>query len=229
METLQGRVKASSLPENEKVVALRQQQAEFGQGIPECGADALRFGLCAYTQQGRDINMDVQRVVAYRHFCNKIWNAFRFALPKVQGVAGPAPDVRPAGLWNRWILSRLAHAVQLADDGFRRYDFPTVTTAIHGFWLRDFCDVYLEQIKSVLSEQSPPNDGLAAETQRTLATALDTALRLTSPFMPFLTEELWHRLHLVTQQPLPADSIGLAAYPPPAAWAAHLDPELQTQ
>ncbi len=56
------------------------QKADYPNGIPECGTDAMRFALCAYTAQGRDINLDVKRVVGYRHFCNKIWNALKFSL-----------------------------------------------------------------------------------------------------------------------------------------------------
>lgn len=56
------------------------QKSDYPEGIPECGADAMRFALCAYTAQGRDINLDVKRVVGYRYFCNKIWNAMKFSL-----------------------------------------------------------------------------------------------------------------------------------------------------
>lgn len=56
------------------------QKADYPEGIPECGTDAMRFALCVYTAQGRDINLDVKRVVGYRHFCNKIWNAMKFSL-----------------------------------------------------------------------------------------------------------------------------------------------------
>ena len=59
----------------------------FPDGIPECGADALRFGLLAYTAQGRDVNLDVARVVGYKHFCNKLWNAVRFALTNFSAVS----------------------------------------------------------------------------------------------------------------------------------------------
>lgn len=59
---------------------LHFQKADYPDGIPECGTDAMRFALCAYTAQGRDINLDVKRVVGYRHFCNKIWNALKFSL-----------------------------------------------------------------------------------------------------------------------------------------------------
>lgn len=60
--------------------AIKGQELDFPDGIPECGADALRFGLLAYTAQGRDVNLDINRVVGYRHFCNKLWNATKFAM-----------------------------------------------------------------------------------------------------------------------------------------------------
>merc|ERR1719361_3174452 len=56
------------------------QRRDYPNGIPECGTDALRFALCAYTSQGRDINLDILRVQGYRFFCNKLWNATKFAI-----------------------------------------------------------------------------------------------------------------------------------------------------
>lgn len=70
----------SNLDPKELKHAVEGQKRDYPQGIPECGTDALRFALCAYTTQGRDINLDIQRVQGYRFFCNKLWNASRFAL-----------------------------------------------------------------------------------------------------------------------------------------------------
>ena len=72
------------------------QKADYPEGIPECGTDAMRFALCVYTAQGRDINLDVKRVVGYRHFCNKIWNAMKFSLNGLgEGfIPNPTDEVR---------------------------------------------------------------------------------------------------------------------------------------
>ncbi|CAM9325629.1 unnamed protein product, partial [Lampetra planeri] len=178
--------------------AIEGQKADFPNGIPECGTDALRFALCAYTAQGRDINLDVNRILGYRHFCNKMWNATRFCL-KVLG-----PDFRPAataavpdgaGEMERWVLSRLSAAVSACDAAFRSYDFPAITTAIYSFWLYELCDVYLA-----------------------LYSCLDGGLRLAAPLMPFLTEELYQRL---PRRPVPA----VAARPPPVSIAVSPYPE----
>ena len=72
--------------------ASKLNSQEYPQGIPECGSDALRFGLLAHTGQGRDVNLDVQRVVGYSRFCNKLWNATRFAFLYIIGDAAPGAE-----------------------------------------------------------------------------------------------------------------------------------------
>lgn len=80
LDKLQSQLAAYNLDAKELVKAMDGQKEDYPQGIPECGTDALRFALCAYTAQGRDINLDVLRIQGYRHFCNKLWNATRFAM-----------------------------------------------------------------------------------------------------------------------------------------------------
>uniref|UniRef100_A0A452E701 Valine--tRNA ligase n=1 Tax=Capra hircus TaxID=9925 RepID=A0A452E701_CAPHI len=209
----------SNLDPSEVEKAKEGQKADFPTGIPECGTDALRFGLCAYTSQGRDINLDVNRILGYRHFCNKLWNATKFALRGLGKGFVPSPTSEPGGhesLVDRWIRSRLTEAVRLSNQGFQAYDFPAVTTAQYSFWLYELCDVYLECLKPVLNGV----DLVAAECARqTLYTCLDVGLRLLSPFMPFVTEELFQRLPRRTPQAPP--SLCVTAYPEPSeVWAA---------
>lgn len=179
----------------------------------------MRFGLLAYTAQGRDVNLDILRIVGYRQFCNKIWNAFRFATTYLQ-------DFVPLLGMNRqilhsihvskrdlFILSRLNATTNEVNRSLETYAFANATTALHSFLLYDFCDVYLELVKPVFSNTADENHyDKKRVTQATLYTVLEQYLRLLHPFMPFITEELWQRLPMrdqLTDEP----SIMLAAYP----------------
>uniref|UniRef100_A0A674BQJ9 valine--tRNA ligase n=1 Tax=Salmo trutta TaxID=8032 RepID=A0A674BQJ9_SALTR len=164
----------SNLDPVEVEKAKQGQKSDYPTGIPECGTDALRFALCAYTSQGRDINMDVNRILGYRHFCNKLWNAVKFAMRTLGDNFVPSEK---ESVSDRWILSRLCSAVGQCNAGFQAYDFPAITTAIYNFWLYELCDVYL-----------------AVVCRQTLFTCLETGLRLLAPIMPFVGEELYQRL-----------------------------------
>ncbi|XP_069738657.1 valine--tRNA ligase-like [Phaenicophaeus curvirostris] len=234
LEGLHEQLEKSNLDPSELERAREGQKRDFPHGIPECGTDALRFALCAYTAQGRDINLDVGRVLGYRHFCNKIWNGARFVLralgPGFQPP--PAPQVPVgAGLAERWVLSRLAAAVGSCGAALEDFDFPGATSAAHGFWLYELCDVFLECVKPVLSraeaaeggpggvpgaeeeeeEGSGGDVGSAGAARETLFVCLDAGLRLLAPFMPFVTEELWQRLP--PRAPPAPPSIHLCPYP----------------
>ncbi|GFR43813.1 hypothetical protein Agub_g4939 [Astrephomene gubernaculifera] len=199
------------------------QQADFPDGIEECGTDALRFALVAYTAQARDINLDIKRVVAYRHWCNKLWNAIKFAMmnlppgfepPRQQLVAADCP---PAC---RWILSRLNNAIGVIVQAMEAYDFSTATQRVYALWQNELCDVFIEVMKPVMAfDDSKPELAAAKRlTRETLWTCLDAGLRLLHPFMPFVTEELWQRLPRHPDMASYA-SIMLTPYPAPsAAW-----------
>jgi len=233
LEQLHEKLRNGNLPAKEVKKAIKAQKDDYPDGIPECGADALRFGLLAYTLQGRDVNLDINRVVGYRQFCNKLWNATRFALSHLSAdkyththhVADMAAHLASSEAallpHDRWILSRLNAATTQANDAMKAYQFATVCSTLHHFWLHELCDVYLELIKPVLYESTD------AEAQRmarwTLYVCLDFGLRLLHPMMPYVTEELWQHLpgrgmpH--GDVPDPA-SIMLAPYPrPQPAWA----------
>ncbi|XP_049587384.1 valine--tRNA ligase isoform X2 [Syngnathus scovelli] len=213
LEGLHTQLTHSNLDPVEVERAKQGQKSDYPNGIPECGTDALRFALCAYTSQGRDINLDVNRILGYRHFCNKLWNAVKFAVKTLGDNFVPLEKAQLHGeeiIPDRWILSRLSAAVALCDASFKVYDFPAVTTAIYNFWLYELCDVYLECVKPVLGEEG--DERRAGACRQTLYTCLDVGLRLLSPIMPFVTEELYQRLPR-RQPQLDAPSISVTPYP----------------
>lgn len=201
------------------------QKTDFPEGIDECGADALRFALVAYTSQARDINLDIKRVVAYRHWCNKLWNAIRFAMmnlpPGFKPLAPEEIQVSTLPPASQWILSRLSNATQAITKALDDYLFHEATQRLYAFWQYDLCDVFIELMKPVMALDEAATPGAAAlkaATRASLWTCLDWGLRLLHPFMPFVTEELWQRLPKTAEQSSIA-SIMLAPYPAPiASW-----------
>lgn len=217
LEDLHKKLYEGNLPEKEIKKAVDGQKRDFPDGIPQCGADALRFGLLAYTAQGRNVNLDINRVVGYRHFCNKVWNATRF------GLTYFGEDFRSSGhlkegvelAWeDKWILSRLSGAAEKANDAFKNYEFASVTTACYSFFYYDLCDVYLELLKprfygEAATDEVKQDRAIARDV---LYTCLDRSLRLMHPLLPYLTEELYQRL---PPSPAKYDSITVAPYPTP--------------
>ncbi|XP_073956319.1 valyl-tRNA synthetase isoform X2 [Choristoneura fumiferana] len=209
LEQLHLQLLDSNLDPKEVEKAKAGQKQDYPNGIPECGTDALRFALCAMTQ-GRDLNLDVARVQGYRFFCNKLWNTCKFALmyfPKDAAFEVFNPSL-PSSLapLDRWMLSRVALATSRVNAGFAAYDFPAATTHCYNLWLYDLCDVYLEYLKPVFTSGS---DSAKQAAWRTLYTTLEYGLKLLSPFMPFLTEDLFQRL----PRSGGCESICVASYP----------------
>lgn len=188
----------SNLDPKEVEKAKAGQKQDYPNGIPECGTDALRFGLCAYTAQGRDINLDVSRINGYRNFCNKLWNATKFAMMNLGKEFKPYQSLKilqekvpSLNVVDRWMLSQLSSAVKECNAAFEEFNFPRATTALYNLWWYQICDVYLECLKPTMYG----SDEVAKELSRNvLYTALHTGLLLISPFMPFLSEELFQRL-----------------------------------
>lgn len=210
LEKLHEQLLNSNLDPKELEKAKQGQKQDYPNGIPECGSDALRFGLCAMTQ-GRDLNLDILRVQGYRFFCNKLWNATKFALmyfPENVTYESHTPSL-PSNLSSidRWMLSRLSYAVQKMNVAFENYDFPAATTAVYNLWLYELCDVYLEYLKPVLAFGDEEQREAA---RRTVYTMLEFGLKLLSPFMPFITEELFQRLPRRNKE---VPSICVASYP----------------
>ncbi|OAD79556.1 hypothetical protein PHYBLDRAFT_105744 [Phycomyces blakesleeanus NRRL 1555(-)] len=206
-----------NLDPKEVATAKAGQKADFPKGIPECGTDALRFALCAYTTGGRDINLDILRVEGYRKFCNKLWNATRFALMKLGDDFVPTADTTLTGyesLTDKWILHKLNNAAIETNKALAERSFKNATDAVYQFWLYDLCDVYIEVIKPICDADTTGNPAAAnakLAAQNTLYTCLEAGLKLMHPFTPFVTEELYQRL--VRRSGDKVKSITKASYP----------------
>ena len=155
------------------------------------GADATRFTLARGASPGSDVPVSEEWVTGSRNFCNKLWNATRFALLNGATVPGAAPD--PAGLPTaaRWILSRLATVTAEVDDLFERYEFGKLCDTLYHFAWDEVCDWYLELAKP---ELSGPDERAAQRTREVLGYVLDRLLKLLHPVIPFVTDELWTAL-----------------------------------
>ena len=220
LRALQDRLDGGNLPAKEVARAKKNNAQEFPDGIPECGSDALRFGLLAYTVQGRDINLDVKRVVGYRMFCNKLWNATKFALQFVADFSPTATlldDLMASSKMatrDNFLISRLMKGTKAVNDCFTDYKFGDAQQAAYSLWMDDLCDVYLELIKPVVYDKSEANGDNRWAAQATLWICLETGLRILHPMMPFVTEELWQRLPgRGTLGESESETIMLAPYP----------------
>ncbi len=155
--------------------------------IERFGADATRFTLARGANPGADVPVSEEWTQGSRNFCNKLWNATRFALMNGARADGPLPPAERLSTVDRWILSRLQHVVQEVDEQFERYEFAKICDTLYHFAWDDVCDWYLELTKPVI--------GADQNTQRVLGHVLDQVLRLLHPIIPFVTEELWLALN----------------------------------
>ncbi len=166
---------------------------EFPHGIQAYGTDALRFTFAALATTGRDIRFDLGRVEGYRNFCNKLWNASRFALMHLEKPVSQARASGTPALAERWIRSRLCVAIGAVHENLATYRLDLAAKAIYEFIWYEFCDWYLELAKPVLNDETASPERLHA-TRACLVDVLETALRVLHPLMPFLTEEIWQRV-----------------------------------
>ncbi|MFB3814273.1 MAG: valine--tRNA ligase [Terriglobales bacterium] len=197
--------------------------------IDRYGTDATRFTLASMASPGTDIAFNEARVEGYRAFANKIWNAARFMFMNVDKLAeagvwslkdfGGAcaltangtpdcglPAFRAETLEDRWILSRFNRVAQEVDRALTSYRYDEAANSVYSFFWGEFCDWYIELVKPRIVPEHPAATTAAAN----LVTLFEAALRLLSPIMPFITEEIWHAIY--DGKP-PVRSIALVAYP----------------
>lgn len=159
--------------------------------IERFGADALRFTLTSMEAQGRDIKLAESRVEGYRNFGTKLWNASRFC--EMNGIGGSDSIDAPQALLpvNKWIIGEVAKAASGVTGALDAFRFNEASDTIYHFTWGTFCDWYVELIKPVFFGE---DEAAKAETRAVAGWALDQILVLLHPFMPFITEELWHGL-----------------------------------
>ncbi|MFB3916806.1 MAG: valine--tRNA ligase [Terriglobales bacterium] len=201
------------------------------QVIDKYGTDATRFTLAAMASPGTDIAFNESRTEGYRAFANKIWNAARFMFMNMQRLeqsgtwslahfelahgksSGHLKDERVAFTTNtledRWILSRFNRVTREVHENLEAYRFDGAARELYTFFWGDFCDWYLELIKHRLNSETVGSEQ-AIIAMNNVGTIFEGALRLLSPFMPFITEELWNAFY---KGHAPRTSIALARYP----------------
>ena len=212
LDSLISKLKEGNLPPEEVKRATQDMQKQFPDGILECGADALRFGLLAYSMQEIEIKLDIKRVVGYRQFCNKIWNSVKYTIMCIGEDFTPMadfPSTHMANLSfeNKWILSKLSYTVDKVNKHLEAYEFGSLANTIHNFWIHELCDVYLEAIKPVFAQKIADQLPLA---QNTLHLVVETGIKMMHPLMPFITEEIYQRLPPLAGK---AQTISLLTYP----------------
>lgn len=191
LDDLHQKLLTGNLAQSEVKNAERFQEKAFPQGNPEVGADALRFSLVNYTQvSGIDVNFDVKTMYGYRKFCNKIYQATKYVLGKLGDDFIPRESSALTGqesLSEKWILTKTNTVAKQVNQALEEREFAKSTQAIYRYLYDDCFDIYIENSKLLISDGTPEE---ARSAMDILYTTFESGLRLMSPFMPFLTEEL---------------------------------------
>ena len=191
----------------------RRMSKSLGNGIDPLvaidshGADAMRFTLASMTTDTQDLKMPVEKLELPdgrtvntspkfdigRNFCNKLWNASRFAMMNLDGIDPQKFDAAKMDVPDKWILSRLAKTIHEVTRGLDNFKYNEPLNELYRFFWNDFCDWYLEWIKPRMSDKEQ-----RATAQNILAFVLDRTLRLLHPFAPFITEGIFQKLNEIT-------------------------------
>ncbi len=196
--------------------------------IERFGTDAVRFTLASMASPGTDIAFNEERTDGYRAFANKVWNAARFLfmnldrarefdiVPDFTELSSSLAGAQGGSLETRWVLSRLSAAAGAVDKALATYRFDDAANAVYQFFWGELCDWYLEVVKLRLNFVEDADKEATRAALTTFVAVFEAALRLLSPFMPFITEEIWHALWAKTSggsAPGALKSIALTRYP----------------
>jgi len=190
------------MPDGQRMSKSKGHVVDPREVVRRYGADALRAWGGSVAMSSQDVRFDESRIEGFKRFANKLWNATRLVVDRLgeDSLAVPAPDA-DLDLVDRWILSGLQRTIEGARRGIEDFAPQVAVNGVYDFAWHDFCDWYLEAIKPRLRDGDPAARAVSLH-------VLDVLLRLLHPFMPFVTEELWHRLpgdrDFVMRQPWPA-------------------------
>ena len=186
-----------------------QTRAEYPEGLPAFGTDALRFSFCALASNGRDLNFDVKRIAGYRNFCNKLWNAARYVLINCEHKPVMQHDEVVLSMADKWIVTRLQQCIASVHKHMSDYRFDWVAQDIYQYVWEDYCDWYLELSKPILASD---DDAAANAARLTMLEVLEVVLRLAHPIIPFISEEIWQKIAPLARKKQ-NDSIMISSYP----------------
>lgn len=189
----------------------KSTRKEYPEGITAYGTDPLRFTFYAIATSTRTVRFDLKRVEGYRNFCNKLFNAANYVTTNVLDSSESLNSTNiELSTIDHWIVSEFQKTAGAVNLAMQTYRFDLAAKAIYEFVWDEFCDWYLELTKPILtSDESSEAQKLG--TQQTLASVLESVLRLAHPFLPFLTEELWQ--NIPTSVRTSGDTIMLQAFP----------------
>ena len=176
----------------------RKMSKSLGNGIDpidvigKYGADAMRFSLVVLSTEGQDLKLSESKFEMGRNFCNKLWNASRFAMMNLEDYDGSAPDLKELSLADKWIINRLGETANTIASELENFRFSVAAQELYRFVWNDFCDWYVEAAKLSLNDKENAASRKAA--QHTLKRVLSEILHLAHPFLPFITEEIWSAL-----------------------------------
>ncbi|KAJ1919902.1 hypothetical protein H4219_001682 [Mycoemilia scoparia] len=211
-ETLIRSLDPGLLPKDELKRSLSETNKQFPNGIPKYGADSLRMALTIYMQQTNQINVDIASIKTANHFCNKLWNTFKFIKERIEQLPEPldmsgeklgaAIPKEELSVFDSYILSRLTHTIEEYNKAMTDRKVHKGAEAVRAFIQRDICDRYIELSKLALySTEDTSNNQTNSLLLRVLVYVFDRSLRALHPYMPFITEELWQKLRDLTTKP----------------------------